>query len=45
MLKLAEGFYMVGPSPIGPLHGAGWNDATKRIAEAIRLSPPAEEAK
>lgn len=34
--KVAEGFVMTGPSPIGPLHGAGWSDAATRIAAAIR---------
>ena len=36
--KIAEGFVMTGPSPIGPLHGAGWSDAATRIATAIRNS-------
>jgi hypothetical protein len=34
--KLAESFRMRRPSPIGPLHGAGWNEAVDSIAAAIR---------
>ena len=38
--KIAEGFAMISPSPIGPAHGAGWSGAAIAIAEAIRKLAP-----
>ena len=35
-LKVAEGMKMIGSSPIGALHGAGWNDAVGHIVEDIK---------
>ena len=34
-IAIVKGFMMTGPSPIGPLHGAGWNDAVTRIVKAL----------
>jgi hypothetical protein len=31
-----ESCRMTGASPIGPLHGAGWNDAIKFAADSLR---------
>lgn len=37
---VASGLRMIAPSPIGPLHGAGWNDVVARIEPAIRALRP-----
>ena len=34
--KVAEGTRMTGPSFIGALHGAGWNDAIGHVVKRIR---------
>lgn len=35
--EIADGKQMVNPSPIGPLHGAGWNSAATHIRTAILM--------
>jgi len=44
-LKLITGCMMMGPSPIGPLHGAGWNQAVRFIEKrVVALDPSAVKA-
>lgn len=52
VMRAVAGSKMIGPSPIGPLHGAGWNGAVEHIEASIRAlkssapaipSPPAAE--
>ena len=43
-LGRVEGCRMDGASPVGPQHGAGWNDAIKHVTVALRdLIPPSKK--
>jgi hypothetical protein len=44
--KFIHGYTMIGPSPIGPMHGAGWNDVIGRILkdlEKVEMNKLAEQ--
>lgn len=44
VVEFVKGCEMIGPSPIGPLHGVGWNEAVRLVANRVEARAKSADA-